>query len=172
MRAWSISSERYTIEGEKLHDFLFHSDFVLERYNQTLKVCQNLFIGWRNGTFKIGNSKCSSSNVYVSPAIGQSRNSNYRHMFASKDQKICSNWEKFELMNFELSEIFCWDLIANAHGTQRIVRIIGSSYSLPQRLVVSGTKCPQSAMRVEHLKCELLPGRTRFRVFAYILGYF
>ena len=39
----------------------FHSDFVLQCYNQIEKVCQNLFVGWPNGAFQTVNLKCSSS---------------------------------------------------------------------------------------------------------------
>ena len=32
--------------------------------------------------------------------------------------------EKFELTNFELSDRFCQDLITNAHGTKKFVRLV------------------------------------------------
>ena len=44
------------------------------------------------------------------------------------------------------------------------------AYSPPQRLAVSGTKCPgiERAWRIEHQRCEPLLGRTRFSVLLTI----
>ena len=53
--------------------------------------------------------------------------SNYRHIFAQRTKTFVQIIEKFELTNFELSDGFCKDLMANAYGTKQFVQISESS---------------------------------------------
>ena len=68
MRAWSISTG-HTVERDRSHAFFY---ILILYYSVTIKLekyvipgCHNLFVGSSNKAFRIGISKCLSSNDFM-----------------------------------------------------------------------------------------------------------